>query len=42
VRLLFFKTVYYVNGLRAFRETLAAWRRRRAAAREAYQEPLSG
>ena len=41
-RLLFFKAVYYLSGLFSFRKTLAAWRRRRAAARDADQEPLAG
>ncbi len=38
-RLLFFKAVYYANELLSLRRSLAAWRRRRMAAREAYQEP---
>jgi flavin-dependent dehydrogenase len=38
-RLLFFKTAYYVTGVLSLRKSLSAWRRRRVAAREAYQEP---
>lgn len=38
IRLLVFKAVYYANGLTSLRRSLSAWRRRRAAAREAYQE----
>ena len=38
-RLLFFKAVYYANELLSLRKSLSAWRRRRMAAREAYQEP---
>jgi flavin-dependent dehydrogenase len=38
-RLLLFKAVYYANELFSLRRSLAAWRRRRMAAREACQEP---
>ena len=41
-RLLFFKAVYYFNGAFSFRKSLSAWRQRRKAAREAYQEPAAG
>ena len=40
-RLLFFKAVYYVKGALSFRKSLSAWRHRRAAAREGYQEPAA-
>ena len=35
IRLLVFKAVYYLTGVRSLRSTLSAWRRRRVAAREA-------
>jgi flavin-dependent dehydrogenase len=38
IRLLVFKAVYYATGLASLRRSLSAWRRRRAAAREVYQE----
>ena len=41
-RLLFFKAVYYVKGLASLRASLATWRHRRKAARDADREPLSG
>ena len=41
-RLLFFKAIYYLSGALALRKNLSAWRRRRAAARDAYREPLAG
>ena len=42
VRLLFFKAIYYVGGAFSFRSSLSAWRQRRRAAREAYQDPAAG